>query len=105
MLYWSHNDFPLITDTLKQGRQEDAEEFLGFLLDGMHEELAAGKYALDCFYCLNLFIYVHMLFSFVALSNNEGDVKEKDVDGNNGWLEVGPKNRTNLTRAVKDYPY
>ncbi|CAG8572304.1 993_t:CDS:10 [Paraglomus occultum] len=61
-------------DSMK-GRQEDAEEFLGFLLDGMHEELVA------------------------ALSNNESDVKENAVDGN-AWLEVGPKNRTNITRAT-----
>jgi hypothetical protein len=27
----------------KQGRQEDAEEFLCFLLDGLHEEMIAGR--------------------------------------------------------------
>lgn len=33
----------IITLTVSQGRQEDAEEYLGFILNGLHEEMVALK--------------------------------------------------------------
>ncbi|CAG8679245.1 11674_t:CDS:10, partial [Funneliformis caledonium] len=64
-------------DSMK-GRQEDAEEFLGFLLDGLHEEFLAALKKDD-----NLHI-------------QQFDKTVKD----DGWMEVGPKNRTSFTRTT-----
>jgi len=68
-------------DSMK-GRQEDAEEFLGFLLDGLHEEfLAAIKKA--------------------EPKNQQSD--KACVKGNqkeDDWMEVGRKNKTSITRTT-----
>ncbi|KAI9209789.1 uncharacterized protein BJ171DRAFT_485030 [Polychytrium aggregatum] len=56
-----------------RGHQEDAEEFLGFILDGLHEEL-------------------------VALGEKSGkplERAEKDA-----WTEVGPKNKPQTVRKI-----
>ncbi|KAI7884255.1 cysteine proteinase [Lichtheimia hyalospora FSU 10163] len=54
-------------DSLR-GRQEDAEEFLCFLLDGLHEEM-------------------------VSVLKEKKLQDEKAANGN-GWVEVGPNNKT-----------
>jgi len=62
-----------------KGRQEDAEEYLGFLLNGIHDEFVS-KYA--------------------GGSNSN---KKSDTEG---WMEVGKKNKTVITREaeVKESP-
>ncbi|ORX48630.1 cysteine proteinase [Piromyces finnis] len=62
-----------------QGRQEDAEEYLGFLLNGIHDEFVSK--------------YVH--------TSNTNKKSESD-----GWMEVGPKNKLVVTREaeVKESP-
>jgi ubiquitin carboxyl-terminal hydrolase 10 len=68
-------------DTLR-GRQEDSEEFLCFLLDGLHEEMT-------------------------ALLKEQHDKKEAEamaaakIAGGEGWLQVGAKNKTSNLRSVK----
>ncbi|KAI9358563.1 hypothetical protein DFJ73DRAFT_622187, partial [Zopfochytrium polystomum] len=57
-----------------KGRQEDAEEFLGFILDGLHEELFSWRE-----------------------KTAPLPVEEDDSE----WVEVGPKNRTLLTRQTQ----
>ncbi|CAG8500246.1 hypothetical protein C2G38_2032110 [Gigaspora rosea] len=81
-------------DSMK-GRQEDAEEFLGFLLDGLHEEF---------------------LTVFRPGGESQGVRNKQSVNGNNDlaeksgpnkddgnentWMEVGPKNKTSYTRTT-----
>jgi len=62
-----------------QGRQEDAEEYLGFLLNGIHEEFIS---------------------KYTKTTNSN---KKSDGDG---WMEVGPKNKLVVTREaeVKESP-
>ncbi|KAJ3127898.1 hypothetical protein HK098_005539 [Nowakowskiella sp. JEL0407] len=57
-----------------RGRQEDAEEFLGFLLDAMHEELLS-----------------------VMGKNTTKPTNEE----NNEWREVGKKNKVSITRTTE----
>jgi len=60
------------------GYQEDAEEFLGFFLDTLEDELAA-------------------LISPPKTSTKE----EEDQPQDNGWMEVGKKNKSVITRSTK----
>ncbi|KAI8848701.1 hypothetical protein BC829DRAFT_393685 [Chytridium lagenaria] len=79
-------------DSVK-GRQEDAEEFLGFLLDGLHEELLASKKGKGW----------DILIVF-TVQHGESYQMGKNVGVMNGggtWLEVGPKNRTAVTRKTE----
>ena len=59
-------------DQNSRGRQEDAEEYLGYLLDGLHEEL------------------LH------ALGSGGSNWKDDDPD----WSEVGKGNRVMNTRRI-----
>ena len=68
-----------------QGKQEDAEEFLGCVLGGLHEEMVAARNA-------------------VGQCVSEGG--EKGEGGGGGgedgeWEQVGPKNKSTITRQVR----
>jgi ubiquitin carboxyl-terminal hydrolase 10 len=61
--------------TMQQGQQEDAQEFLGFYLDTLHEEL------------------------LLAMEQANGQPQlNGDGSHEDGWLEVGSKGRTSTTR-------
>lgn len=67
--------------SMQQGRQEDAQEFLGFFLETLHEEL---------------------ILALERLSSNDGfqpALSRKTSE--DGWLEVGMKGRTATTRRVR----
>jgi len=67
------------SSTSLKGRQEDAEEYLGFLLNGIHDEFIS-KY-----------------------SGSSNANKKNDTEG---WTEVGPKNKPVITREaeIKESP-
>ncbi|KAI0345391.1 cysteine proteinase [Trametopsis cervina] len=60
------------------GHQEDAEEFLGFFLDTLEEELLS-----------------------LSSSNHSKQAEEGVDQGGDGWLEVGKRNRAANTRGGK----
>jgi len=69
----------------EKGRQEDAEEFLSFLLNGVHDELVA------------LSKLVQPKAKGSEFTN--GDVHESESD-EDSWEEVGPKNKVRTTRKA-----
>ena len=79
--------------TFKSGRQEDAQEFLSFLLNRLHEEMVR------CLESLNP--------SAVESSHTNGQVQGQQElntaaadDDQDDWKEVGKKNRAFVTRKV-----
>ncbi|KAF8544484.1 hypothetical protein BDD12DRAFT_509975 [Trichophaea hybrida] len=66
---------------MRRGHQQDAEEFLGFLLDGLHEEAVEIMKKVE---------------PRVAPKTN-GVLKSEEA----GWLEVGHKQKTTTTRTTE----
>ncbi|KAG7089705.1 hypothetical protein E1B28_011360 [Marasmius oreades] len=69
--------------------QEDAEEFLGFYLDTLEEELLALSERISP---------TRSRSSAGAVEEHEENCPPENEDG---WLEVGKKNRTIVTRTIK----
>uniref|UniRef100_A0A674DWG8 Ubiquitin carboxyl-terminal hydrolase n=1 Tax=Salmo trutta TaxID=8032 RepID=A0A674DWG8_SALTR len=86
----------LIKSSLSEkGRQEDAEEYLGFTLNGLHEEMLALK----------------KLFSPQeekaptpngpeSQSGVDDDTADKEEGSEDEWEQVGPRNKTSITRQA-----
>ena len=67
-----------------QGRQEDAEEFLCWVLSRLHEEMVSGVRSLD-----------------TSPDPSEGGEPEGTESGEDEeWQEVGPRNKSTITRRV-----
>lgn len=72
-----------------KGRQEDAQEFLSFLLNRLHDEMVKCLESQDS-------KIIDQINGDHCNGNNEGDGEEEDDE----WKEVGKKNRAFVTRRV-----
>lgn len=73
---------------MRRGHQQDAEEFLGFLLQGLHDECAQAL----------LMVPSSPTANFVPSS----PTSESSATGETGWHEVGPKQKASITRTSGD---
>lgn len=72
---------------LQGGHQEDAEEFFGFYLDALEEELLALLASINPSKAVSA---THMV-----------EEREEGPQSGEGWTEVGKRNRMILTRTVR----
>ncbi|XP_077057964.1 ubiquitin carboxyl-terminal hydrolase 10 isoform X4 [Siphateles boraxobius] len=86
----------LIKSSLSEkGRQEDAEEYLGFILNGLHEEMLALKKLIS------------PQEEKAPTPNGpesqpgvEEDPAENEEGSDDEWEQVGPRNKTSITRQA-----
>ncbi|KAM6430116.1 ubiquitin carboxyl-terminal hydrolase 10 isoform 2-T2 [Liasis olivaceus] len=77
----------------EKGRQEDAEEYLGFILNGLHEEMLILKKLLS----------PHSEISNgpeTQLVNEEDEQEEQGEGSEDEWEQVGPRNKSSVTRQA-----
>ncbi len=67
-----------------QGRQEDAEEFLCWVLSRLHEEMVSAVRSLET----------------PPDPSEGGEPEEAESGEDEEWQEVGPRNKSTITRRV-----
>ncbi|RVX68431.1 hypothetical protein B0A52_07431 [Exophiala mesophila] len=85
-VYSAIKDLPRFRE-MRRGHQQDAQEFLGFLLEELHEECARAMKATT--------------MSSTERSTPAGSVSNfsENVDNETGWMEVGHKQKPAVTRS------
>ncbi|XP_065516581.1 ubiquitin carboxyl-terminal hydrolase 10-like isoform X2 [Lathamus discolor] len=80
----------------EKGRQEDAEEYLGFILNGLHEEMLTLKKLLSPH-------NEKLLVSNGSEAQTVHEEEEQDEQGEGSedeWEQVGPRNKSSVTRQA-----
>ncbi|KAL9597769.1 MAG: hypothetical protein Q9179_004141, partial [Wetmoreana sp. 5 TL-2023] len=78
--------------SMRRGHQEDAEEFLGFLLEEMHDECSRVMRA------SSLKSSSKLPTPIDGVTSPSGDSARTAAGADSGWLEVGPKQKAAITR-------
>ncbi|KAK3296763.1 uncharacterized protein B0H64DRAFT_108683 [Chaetomium fimeti] len=73
--------------SMRRGHQEDAQEFLGFLLEGLHDE------------CAQVMRAAPTSTVSTAPPSPTSSRANDSVEGTDDWLEVGPRQRSAVTRS------